>query len=113
MKLEDIVRSLNMSINHSRVKNKLDKAKGFLVLQKSLSNKAVYKIYKEVDITLWFVNGRKKHRVLTYHEVRRIPDGQEEKEMGVAELEFTTSLFDLMGKEEYQKIIKGEYGNEI
>lgn len=108
MKVEDIIEGLNLHIEIKRRDNKID-AKGHLVMQKEIKANPTFKAYKEYRYTIWFVKNRKSYRVFTIQQTARVLDGYEDAIYKQLNTMLYQSLFDWIGSDSYDKVIKGEY----
>lgn len=112
MKAEDIIEGLNKFIEDKR--NILGiKTTGHLVLQRVIELHQIFKVYKKYKFVIWFIKNNKKHKVITIRKIARILNGQEEtiiREMGV---ELSRLMFNWIGSDFYEQVIKGEYNGYI
>ena len=108
MKVEDIIEGLNQSIEDKRDALKI-KATGHLVLQRTVKPHQTCKVYKEYESVVWFVKGGKKYRVITVKEVAKVLDGQEEAIIRRMNVELSRLIFNWIGSNFYEQVIKGEY----
>lgn len=108
MKAEDIIEGLNRSIEDKREALKI-KTTGHLVLQKSVKPHQTFKAYKEYEFVIWFVKSGKKYRVITVKETAKVLDGQEETIMREMNVKLSRLIFNWIGSDFYEQIIKGEY----
>ena len=108
MRVEDIIEGLNLHIEVKRRDNKID-AKGHLVMQKEIKVNPTFKAYKEYTYTIWFVKNRKSHRVLTVQQSARVLEGYEDIITRQLNTMLCQSIFNWIGSDSYNEIIKGEY----
>lgn len=108
MKAEDIIEGLNRSIEDKRDILKI-KTTGHLVLQKIVNPHQTFKAYKEYEYVIWFVKGGEKHRVITVKETAKVLDGQEETMIRRMNVELSRLIFNWIGSNFYEQVIKGEY----
>ena len=108
MKTEDIIEGLNRSIEDKREALKI-KTTGHLVLQRTVKPHQTFKSYKEYKSILWFVKDDKKHRVITLKETAKVLDGQEESMIRRMNVELSRLIFNWVGSNFYEQVIKGEY----
>ena len=108
MKAEDIIEGLNRSIEDKRDALKINTT-GHLVLQRTVKPHQTFKAYKEYEFVIWFVKGGKKYRVITVKETAKVLDGQEENMLREMNIMLSTSIFNWIGSNSYEAVIKGEY----
>ena len=108
MKAEDIIEGLNRSIEDKREAFKI-KTTGHLVLQRTIKPHQTFKSYKEYESIVWFVKDGKKHRVITIKETAKVLDGQEESMIRKVNIELSRLIFNWVGSNFYEQVIKGEY----
>ena len=108
MKAEDIIEGLNRSIEDKRDALKI-KTTGHLVLQRTVKPHQTFKAYKEYEFVIWFVKNDKKHRVITLKETAKVLDGQEESMIRRMNVELSRLIFNWVGSNFYEQVIKGEY----
>lgn len=110
MKIEDIIESLNRHIEDKRKKLNLDTKLGHLVLQRTIKPHETFKAYKEYNLTVWFIKGRYKCKVIVVNKVDKVTtDSQEELIMRQINMELCKMIFNLIESDFYEHIIKGEY----
>lgn len=119
MKVEDIIEGLNRSIEDKRDALKI-KTTGHLVLQRTVKPHQTFKAYKEYESVIWFVKGDKKYRVITVKETAKVLDGQEEVmigrmnvELSRMNVELSRLIFNWIGSNFYEQVVKGEYNGYI
>lgn len=108
MKLEDIIEGLNRSIEAKR-ENKYKDAKGHLIVQRIITAHPTFKAYKICETILWFVSGKHKYRVITLKDTAKILEGKEEKWLKQFDIEFCELIFNWIGSNFYEQVVKGEY----
>ena len=108
MKAEDIIEGLNRSIEDKRDALKI-KTTGHLVLQRSVKPHQTFKAYKEYEFIIWFVKSGKKYRVITVKETAKVLDGQEDTIMREMNVKLSRLVFNWIGSNFYEQVIKGEY----
>lgn len=113
MKLEDIIEGLNRHIENKRKNLGIDPIQGHLILQKTVKPHDTFKAYKEYNFTIWFIKGRERFRVLTLSHVARIIDGHEEALMKEITIILSEMIFNWMGSNFYEQVVKGEYNGYI
>ena len=104
MKAEDIIEGLNKHIETRRNERGIENV-GHMVLQKEimpLSSFKVYKIYK-------FTKRGRSYRVITVQHTAKVPEGQEENMLREMNIMLSTLIFDWIGSDFYEAVIKGEY----
>ena len=109
MKLEDLVEGLNRHIENKRKKLGINPIQGHLVLQKTVKPHGTFKAYKEYNFTMWFVKGRDRFVALMLNHVARVIDGHEEKLMKYMTVILSEMIFNWIGSNFYEQIVKGEY----
>lgn len=113
MKLEDIIEGLNRHIEGRRKNLGIDPIQGHLVLQKTIKPHSTFKAYKEYNFTIWFVKGRDRFVVLMINHVARVVDGHEETLMKEMTIRLSEMIFNWMGSNFYEQVVKGEYNGYI
>ena len=107
MKAEDIIEGLNRSIEDKRDALKI-KTTGHLVLQRTVKPHQTFKAYKEYESIIWFVKSGGKYRVITVKETAKVLDGQEEVMIRRMNIELSRMIFNWIGSNFYEQVIKGE-----
>lgn len=113
MKLENIIEGLNRHIEGRRKNLGIDPIQGHLVLQKTIKPHGTFKAYKEYNFTIWFVKGRDRFVVLMINHVARVVDGHEETLMKEMTIRLSEMIFNWMGSNFYEQVVKGEYNGYI
>lgn len=108
MKAEDIIEGLNRSIEDKRDVLKI-KTTGHLVLQRTVKPHQTFKAYKEYESLIWFVKDGRKYIVITVKETAKVLDGQEEVMMRRMNVELSRMIFNWIGSNFYEQVVKGEY----
>lgn len=108
MKTEDIIEGLNKHIETKR-KDRGIKTTGHLVLQKEIMPHSSFKVYKIYKYTLWFTKRGKSYKVITVQHTAKVPDGQEENMLREMNIILSTLIFNWIGSDFYEVVIKGEY----
>lgn len=108
MKAEDIIEGLNLHIETKR-KDRGIKTTGHLVLQKEIKPHSSFKAYKIYKYTLWFTKRGKSYRVITVQHTAKVPDGQEENMLREMNIMLSNMIFNWIGSDFYEAVIKGEY----
>lgn len=107
MKIEDVIESLNRHIE--RIREDLGiKAKGHLVLHKSIEVHPTIKIYKCYTYDVFFVNGRSKEIVINTSYKGRVPTTEEESVKHKLDIQLCTLMFEWVDSDTYRKVLKGE-----
>lgn len=110
MKIEDIVESFNSHIEDKRKKLNLDTRLGHFILQRVVKPHETFKAYKEFDLTLWFVKGNNRYKVIIINAIERIvSNSQEENIIKRMNTELCKKIFELINSDLYNKIIEGKY----
>lgn len=105
-----MVEGLNKYIEEIRVQRKII-TDGHLVFQLTIAPHETIKAYKKYEAIVWFVKDGNKYRVATIKQVAKVIEGEDKFIMRVIDIELSRTLFSLVNKEEFQQIIKGDYGN--
>lgn len=113
MKIEYIIEGLNRHIESRRENLGIGPMQGHLVLQKTVQPLNNFKAYKEYSFIIWFVKGKDRFRVLTLNHKARVIGGQEEELMKELIIELSEMIFDWMGSNFYEQVVKGEYHGYI
>ena len=108
MKAEDIIEGLNQSIEDKRDALKI-KTTGHLVLQRTVKPHQTFKAYKEYKFVVWFVKDSKKYRVIRLTWTAKVLDGQEETVLREINIRLSRLIFNWIGSDFYEAVIKGEY----
>lgn len=109
MKAEDIIEGLNKHIEAKRSEKGIESL-GHLVLQREVTPHSSFKVYKVYKYTLWFVAKKNKsYRLITMQHTAKVPEGQEESMVREMNILLSTMLFNWIGSDSYEAIIKGEY----
>lgn len=108
MKAEDIIEGLNKHIETRRSERGIENV-GHMVLQKEIMPHASFKVYKIYKYTLWFTKRGKSYKVITAQHTAKVPDGQEENMLREMNIMLSTLLFNWIGSDFYEAVIKGEY----
>lgn len=105
--MERFIEGLNRSIEDKR-KELGVRTSGHVVLQQTIIPNAQFKIYKEFKSVLWFIKGRNKYVLLDHTEIIKAPEGQEEEIIKRVNIEFCQMVFNWIGSEFYNKVVRGE-----
>lgn len=105
MKAEDIIEGLNKHIETRRSERGIGNV-GHMVLQKEIMPHSSFKVYR---YTLWFTKRGKSYRVITVQHTAKVPDGQEENMLREMNIMLSTLIFNWIGSDFYEAVIKGEY----
>ena len=105
-----MVEGLNKHIEDIRVQRKII-TDGHLVFQLTIAPHEIIKAYKKYEAIVWFVKDGNKYRVATVKQEAKVIEGEDKFIMRVIYIELSRVLFSLVNKEEFQQIIKGNYGN--
>lgn len=108
MKIEDIIEGLNKHIELKRIERGIN-YKGHLVLQKEIIPNPSFKIYKIYKYTLWFTNRGNSYTVIILQHTAKVPEGQEENMVREMNTMLSTLIFNWIGSDFYEEVIKGEY----
>ena len=108
MKAEDIIEGLNKHIE-TKTQDRDIKTTGHLVLQKEIKPHSSFKAYKIYKYTLWFTKRGKSYKVITVQHTAKVPDGQEENMLREMNIMLSNMIFNWIGSDSYESVIKGEY----
>lgn len=108
MKAEDIIEGLNKHIEARRSERGIENV-GHMVLQKEIMPHASFKVYKIYKYTLWFTKRGKSYKVMKVQHTAKVPDGQEENMLREMNIMLSTLIFNWIGSDFYEAVIKGEY----
>lgn len=108
MKVEDIIEGLNLHIETKR-KGRGIKTTGHIVLQKEIMLHSSFKAYKIYKYTLWFTNKGKSYEVIVLEHTAKVLDGQEEGVLRGLNIMLSNIIFNWIGSNFYEAVIKGEY----
>lgn len=108
MRAEDIVEGLNRHIEDRRSERGIP-SKGHLVLQRVVEPHPTFKVYKTYKAVLWFVKGKNRHIVISLSHSAKVLEGQEESMQQYINTELCHLIFNWIGSDFYEEVIKGEY----
>lgn len=108
MRAEDIVEGLNRHIEDRRSEKDIS-SKGHLVLQRVIEPHPTFKAYKTYKAVLWFVKGKNRYIVLSFSHSAKVLEGQEESIQQYINIELCHLIFNWIGSNFYEEVIKGEY----
>ena len=108
MRAEDIVEGLNRHIEDKRSERGIS-SKGHLVLQRIIEPHPTFKAYKTYKAILWFVKGKNKYIIIKVSHSDKVLDGQEEPMQQYINTELCHLIFNWIGSDFYEAVIKGEY----
>lgn len=108
MKAEDIVEGLNRHIEDKRNARGIT-SKGHLVLQRVIEPHLTFKAYKTYKAILWFVKGKNRHIIISLSHSAKVLEGQEESMQQYINTELCHFIFNWIGSDFYEEVIKGEY----
>lgn len=108
MKAEDIIEGLNRHIEARRSEKRIENV-GHMVLQKEIIPHSTFKVYKIYKYTLWFTKRGKSYRVITVQHTAKVSDGQEESMLREINVLLSAVIFNWIGSDFYEAVIKGEY----
>ena len=108
MKAEDIIEGLNKHIETRRSERGIGNV-GHMVLHKEIMPHSSFKVYKIYKYTLWFTKRGKSYEVMKIQHTAKVPDGQEENMLREMNIMLSTSIFNWIGSNFYEAVIKGEY----
>lgn len=108
MKAEDIIEGLNKHIEIRRSERGIGNV-GHMVLQKEIMPHSSFKVYKTYKYTLWFTKRGKSYEVMKIQHTAKVPDDQEESMLREMNIMLSTSIFNWIGSDFYEAVIKGEY----
>lgn len=96
MKISEIIECFNRSI---------DMQKGHLVLHISITSNSIFKVYKDIEYSLWFIS-KDKHKnsiALTESYKEKMPDVDKERILNETDKRFVVTLFKWIAEKEYLK----------
>ena len=102
------IEGLNKHIETKRSERGIENV-GHMVLQKEIIPHSSFKVYKIYRYTLWFTKRGKSYRVITVQHTAKVPDGQEENMLREMNIMLSTLIFNWIGSDFYEAVIKGEY----
>ena len=105
---EELINCLNRHIEQVRKNNNLQ-TKGHLVLLRNIKVNSTFKAYSTYECIVFFVQNRKKYKVLECSLTAKVLAGQEERMRQDVDLRLLESIFDFMESDYYKQIINGEY----
>lgn len=108
MKAEDIVEGLNKHIEDKRSERNIS-SKGHLILQRVVEPHSTFKAYKTYKAILWFVKGKNRHIVISLSHSAKVLEGQEGPIQQYINTELCHLIFNWIGSNFYEEVIKGEY----
>ena len=108
MKAEDIIEGLNRHIETRRNERGIENV-GHIVLQREIIPHSSFKVYKIYKYTLWFTKRRKSYEIMRIQHTAKVPDGQEESMLREMNVMLSTMIFNWIGSDFYEAVIKGEY----
>lgn len=108
MKAEDIIEGLNKHIETRRSERRIENI-GHIVLQREIIPHTPFKVYKIYKYSLWFTKGGKSYIVITVQHTAKVLDGQEENMLREMNIRLSTLIFNWIGSDSYESVIKGEY----
>lgn len=100
MKLEEIIEALNISFNNRDIN------KGHFVLQRIITSNPSFKIYREYEYILWFIQKDNKQKMLTCKNTTKVLKGQEESVERYIDIDFCKALFNWLKTENYTKLLQ-------
>ena len=109
MRVEDIIECFNKYIDSVRTIKGFNKD-SFLKAHKTITCASV-RLYKTFEVTVWFIKGRTRYKVLTVSITDRVPTDQEDKMWTRVEMLLLKQLFSLRDTDKYTQIITGEYND--
>lgn len=112
MKAEDIIEGLNRHIEDRRSERGIENV-GHMVLQKEIMPHSSFKVYKAYKYTLWFTKRGKSYKVMKIQHTAKVPDGQEEIMLREMNIMLSTLIFNWIGSDSYESVIKGEYNGVL
>lgn len=106
MKQEDIAIALTNELISIRPLKGIEK----FIVQRTIENNTSFKAYKTYTVILWYVKGKKTHKLITIEKVERVLTGEEDKINKILNIEFLNLIFKLLKSDVWEQIIKEEYG---
>ena len=108
MKAEDIIEGLNKHIEIRRDERGIENV-GHIVLQREIIPHSSFKVYKTYKYTLWFAKKGKSYEVMVLEHTAKVLDGQEESMLREMNIMLSNMIFNWIGSNFYEAVIKGEY----
>ena len=108
MRAEDIVEELNRHIEDRRSERDIS-SKGHLILQRVVEPHPTFKAYKTYKAVLWFVKEKDRHIVISLSHSAKVLEGQKESMQQYINTELCRLIFNWIGSDFYEAVIKGEY----
>lgn len=110
MRTEDLINCFNKHIQTRRTELGIDTS-GSIAYQYEVVTHKTFKAVKEYKVTIWFIKGGRKFRILSINQVINtsslkgvfIPDELDKI--------ICKSLFDLINSDIYEQIIMGDYND--
>lgn len=108
MKTEDISEALNNEVDRRRqIRN--TNIKSTFIIQRNIEMNPLFKAYKKYSVLLWYVQDRKKYRILTIEKMERVLD-KDDMIIKAINVELLGKLFEFQTTKEWEYLIDGEYG---
>ena len=108
MKAEVVIEGLNKHIEIRRSERGIGNV-GHIVLQREIIPHSSFKVYKIYKYTLWFTKRGKSYEVMEIQHTAKVPDGQGESMLREMNIMLRTLIFNWIGSDSYESVIKGEY----
>lgn len=102
-----ILEGLINHLNNKRLKLNI-KTNSHLVLHSTINHNPIVKLYKEHVSTIWYIDGKFKSIILISKVIGKTTDDEESFNSKVNS-ELSSVIFDWIGSEEYQYVLRGEY----
>lgn len=106
--MNNIVEGLNRFIEVERFKKDII-TDGHLVMHKSIEINPLAKAYKNYTVTIWFVKGVNKYKVVTVKYSMRAVGSIEDEINKILSIELSKALFSLVTSDIMGGIINGDY----
>ena len=108
--MNNIVEGLNRFIEVERFKKGII-TDGHLVMHKSIEVNPLAKAYKNYIVTIWFVKGVNKYKVVTVKYSMRVVGNIEDEINQILSIELSKALFSLVTSDIMGGIINGDYAD--
>lgn len=103
IKIESIIKNLNIHIDNTRTKLGIQ-ARGHIVLHKTILNNPTFKVYKDYNIIVYYIQGKNKKELINIKETNRsLP-----VLLDIGYNNLLREVFNLISSDLFEKILKGE-----
>ena len=111
MDIDSFVDCLNYYIKEERDSKNIEN-KGLLVVQKTIIPNKHFKVYKNFNIIIWYIDIKSKFkgRLISCNQMFRATKEQEDIVLNSISKEIISKLFTLVRSNDFNLIIEGNYG---